>query len=221
MGRTKSRCKAKESYLSIYTKKMITATNTFKEFEIIPAGTFIARCVSMIHIGTVEEKFNNESKFLNKVSIKWELPTELKVYKPEEGERPLTISKKYTLSMSTKANLRKDLESWRGKAFSDLEAESFDISNLLGKPCMLSIVHTTKGEKTYANIASVIGVPKGVECPKQINETFEFSLENFSKSTFDKVPEYLQKQIMESKEFKSIAFPEDLHVDQTFDDVPF
>src|SRR3990167_3685661 len=43
---------------------------------------------------------------------------------PFAGNR-MTISKFYTLSLSEKANLRKDLEGWRGKSFTESELEGF------------------------------------------------------------------------------------------------
>jgi hypothetical protein len=46
------------------------------------------------------------------------------------------ISKEFTLSMHEKSTLRQFLESWRGKAFTEKEALSFDVTALIGKPCL-------------------------------------------------------------------------------------
>ena len=75
----------------------ITAKNESKPRELIPAGNYIARCYQMLQIGTVEEEYKGEKKMQEKVRISWELPTELKVFKEENGEQPLVISKEYTL----------------------------------------------------------------------------------------------------------------------------
>ena len=96
----------------------ITATNTQTQREPIPAGNYIARCYQMIEIGTVKETILGKDRISPKVRIGWELPTELKVFKEENGEQPCVISKEYTLSMAEKANLRIALKSWRGKDFS-------------------------------------------------------------------------------------------------------
>ena len=93
----------------------ITATTTGATREIIPAGNYLARCYQMIEIGTVNEIIMGENKVLKKVRIGWELPTELKVFKEENGEQPLVTSKEYTLSMHEKSSLRADLKSWRGR----------------------------------------------------------------------------------------------------------
>src|SRR6476646_4032953 len=119
----------------------INATNNGVMRELIPAGNYIARCYQMIEIGTVDEFVMGKPVRAKKVRIGWELPTELKVLREEKGEQPLVISKEYTLSMNEKANLRKDLKSWRGRDFTEDELRAFDITNLLGVPCMLNIIH--------------------------------------------------------------------------------
>uniref|UniRef100_A0A6H2A314 Uncharacterized protein n=1 Tax=viral metagenome TaxID=1070528 RepID=A0A6H2A314_9ZZZZ len=192
-------------------------------YELVPAGTFPARCYSMIHIGTIQESFQGKITELNKVRIAWELPTEKKEFVPSEGEKPYSIGKEYTLSMNEKSNLRKMLESWRGKGFTVDEAASFDITVLLGKPCLLSIIHkTSKTGNEYADISSITTLPKGMECPKQIYESFEFSLVNFDEDKFNTLPDWLKDKIKLSKEFKHIANPGAIEINNDDDDgLPF
>jgi hypothetical protein len=184
----------------------ITATNSgsHKDFEPIEAGTYAARCISMIEIGTITEQFQGEEKRMRKVRITWELPTETKVFKEENGEQPYVVSKEFTLSMHEKATLRKYLQDWRGQAFTEAEAKAFDISVLLGKPCMLSVTHkvSEKNGKTYAEIAGVSKLMKGLECPPQINPTTELSYDNFVWDTYNNLPQYLRDKIASSEEFQ-------------------
>ena len=94
----------------------ITATNEGGQgFQPIEAGTYPARCYSMVHIGTITENINGEEKTNNKVRVTWELPTELKEFKQGEGEKPWVVSKEYNLSMHEKSSLIKDLKYWSGK----------------------------------------------------------------------------------------------------------
>lgn len=172
------------------------------DFEPIAAGAYAARCFSMVHVGTLEESFEGVPKIQNKIRLAWELPTELKVFKEENGEQPFFVSKDFTLSMHEKASLRKYLEAWRGKSFTDEEAKSFDVTKLLGKECLISIIHEVKKEKTYAKISSVSTLPKGMTCPPQINETFEFSWSEFDQQKFDSLPEWLQTKMKTSKEYQ-------------------
>lgn len=208
---------------------MIEASSNSSDYKPIDAGTYVARCYSMVQVGTIAQEYMGETKELNKVRITWELPTELKTY--EDGEKPLTVSKEFTLSLHEKANLRKFLESWRGKEFSDEEAKKFNISKLIGIPCMISVIHkTSKQGKAYADISSVSALPKGLECPPQINKSFEFSFTPYEQNKFDSLPDWLKDKIKTSKEYKLLHEPNHSELDppediddslETDDGLPF
>ena len=185
----------------------INATNEGgSSFQPIEAGTYSARCYGMIHIGTVTENILGKEKTLNKVLIKWELPTELKEFKAGEGEKPYSLTKEFTLSLHEKATLRKFLESWRGKNFTEDEAKSFDVTKLLGVPCMLSVIHKTGGNgKTYAEIASVSQVVKGMTVPPQVNAKEELNYDNFDFNLFASQAEFIRKKIEASVEYKNLV----------------
>lgn len=183
---------------------MINATNSgSKPKELIPSGNYVARCYSMIHIGTVEEEIMGEKKIVNKVRITWELPEELRIFNEKNGEQPLVISKEYTLSMHEKANLRRDLESWRGKQFSEENAKNFDITKLLGVPCMLNIIHKfTKTNAEYAAISNISTLPKNLRCPDQINETFEWNYDDkYDEEALESFPDFIKDKIKKSAEY--------------------
>lgn len=187
----------------------INATNTGGERKLTPSGNFIARCYSMVHIGTIEEDYMGETKNLNKVRITWELPTEKTVFKEENGEQPYSISKEFTLSLHEKATLRKFLESWRGKGFTEDEAKKFNIAKLVGVSCMINIIHkTSKTGNVYADIASVSTMPKGFEAPEQINKSVIFSVCQFDSDVFNSFPDFLKDKIRKSQEFKNIELPD-------------
>ena len=185
----------------------IIAENKGGNYKVIEAGVYPARCYSMIDLGTQELTYNGETKHIRQVVITWELPTELAVFHEEKGEEPYAISKTYTLSMHEKAGLRKDLESWRGKSFTDEEAKAFDITKLLGKPCQISIIHkqSADGSRTYANISSITSLMKGVEVPPQINPTRELTFMDFNWNVFKDLPQWMREIIVKSPEYNSLA----------------
>lgn len=194
--------------------------------ELIAAGNYIARCYKMIQIGTVKELILGEEKILHKVRIGWELPTEMRVFKEEFGEQPMSIDKEYTLSMHEKSALRRDLKSWRGKDFTDKEAEAFDITKLIGVPCMINIVHKPSKKdpsRFYEEIAGITPLPKGVECPSQINLSFELSFDNWNSVKFDSLPDFIKTKITSSQEYKEMQNPhtKDIHSQDAADDLPF
>lgn len=210
---------------------IIATSNGSTNFEPIATGNYPARCYSMVHIGTVEETILGVTKKLNKVRITWELPTELKIFKEENGEQPCVISKEFTLSLHEKATLRSFLKNWRGKDFTDEEAKAFDIEKLVGAPCMLNITHKTKkdGSGVYAEIGSVSAMPKGFVCPEQINQSFVFTYDDFSEEKFNTLPEFMRNKMVNSDEYKAVKNPNEVHInepqnlgkEEEHDDLPF
>jgi hypothetical protein len=174
-------------------------------FAPMPQGNYVARCYSMIQIGTVEGEYLGEKTIAHKVRLTFEFPTELKVFKEENGEQPYVLSKEFTLSMHEKSSLRKFLESWRGKSFSELEVKAFDITALIGKSCMVNVVHKEdKKGNNRADISSVGAMPKGLVCPPQINETQLLAYDNFDLRLFESLPDFLKDKIKSSREYRAM-----------------
>lgn len=138
------------------------------DFKPVPAGTHIAVCDQVVYLG-IQPGSGMYPKSKPQVWIRFQLPSE-QIEFERDGKKltgPRVIGKTYTASMNEKANLRHDLESWRGKGFTDEEAEKLDVAGLLSKVCMLSVTHITKGDKIYANITSLGKLMKGID-PKTI-----------------------------------------------------
>lgn len=184
----------------------IIAENNGENYEIMEAGNYLARCYQMIQIGTVKEEFQGKEKMTPKVMLRFEFPTEQKIFKEENGMQPYSLLKEFSLYMNDKANLRRFLESWRGKAFTDAQCAKFDITVLIGVPCMVNVIHK---ENTKGNMRAVIGsispLMKGLECPAQINPSLILSYDNFNFEAYGKLPEFLRQKIASSNEYKAIS----------------
>lgn len=172
-----------------------------------PAGSHAAICYRFIDLGTQMVEWKGTTKTQRKVLISWEIPAELM----EDG-KPFTINRKYTWSMSEKSNLRHDLEAWRGKAFTQDDFAGptrFNIKNILGKACLLSIVHEQREGNTYANLKSVSALPKGMSAPAPVNEPVYLALEKslFDAAAFDKLSDKMKEGIKGSPEFKELMSP--------------
>lgn len=179
-------------------------TPTETDFELPPAGTHIGVCYRVIDLGTQDTSFNGQAKRQHKVLVSWELPDE----KMTDG-RPFAISQRYTWSMSDKATLRKHLESWRGKAFadSDFGPSGFNIKSIIGVGCVLTIMHTEKNDRRYANIAAIGKLMKGQKAPPPVNEALYMWLAPglWSPELFHRLGEGLQRVIMQSPEYRDLA----------------
>lgn len=168
-------------------------------FKPIDEGTYIATCVRVIDLGTQVTTFQGADKLQRKVLIVWEVPEVRVEFDGQEG--PALIMKRYTASLSDKANLRKDLESWRGKRFTDDELKGFDLKNLLGHACQIQVLHSADGQ--YANIQTIMALPKGMTKPINENPLINVDLDKFSVGDFQMVSEKLQQTIMQSPEYKA------------------
>lgn len=202
---------------------IITGSNSErKQFQIAPAGTHLARLYRIIDLGTQMREYEGKVTMSRKAKFFWELHGEDAAGKPlltTEG-KPLIQSKEYTLSLGEKANLRRDLEAWRGKAFTNKELgngedheyaegeeKGFSVKSLLGQFCMVNISHRQKGDVTYADLKGLSAVPaiyKKAGLPDGINPVVLFSLDNFDQQLFDSLSESIKDTIRKSPEYRSL-----------------
>jgi len=206
-------------------------TSSGSDFKLPPAGSFLARLYRIIDIGTQTTEWMGKKKMQRKIIAMFELHGEDNDGQPlqtAEG-KPLIVSKRYTLSLDEKATLRKDLEAWRGKAFTQEELDGFNLEVLLGKCCMVSITHSTYDGKEYANIAGISQVPAALKKlgePVGVNELMIFTLDPFDQDKFNKLSEGMQGVIKKSAEYRNTFEPNSAPVSSApselmDDDIPF
>jgi hypothetical protein len=198
------------SYGTIYKEKIMSFVVEDKggDFERCPQGMHLARCYRIIDLGTQKSEYMGQVKYLHKVMLGWEIHgmnddgTPIKM---KDG-RPFAIFKNYTLSWSEKANLRLDLQSWRGKAFTQEEMRKFDLKNVLGAFCMLNIIERPGQDgKTYTNVNGVTPVPAMIKqngLPAAVNVNEMFNLQEPDWVMFEKFSDNLKKKIISSPEFE-------------------
>ena len=130
-----------------------------RSFEPAPAGVHAAVCVDVVDLGMIESTWQGQTKTQHKIRVAWQIAEER-----DDGSL-FMVFRRYTLSTHPKSSLRKDLESWRGQAFTDAEAREFDVEPIIGQGCLVNVTHNTRGEDTYANVTGVMPLPKGMTAP--------------------------------------------------------
>lgn len=179
---------------------VLPKSNT-KEFESPSAGTYNAVLYRIIDLGTQTIDYKGEKKEQRKIRLFWELHGEERM---EDG-RPFSVSKQYTYSSHEKSALRRDLEAWRGKKFTEEEIGVFEIDKLLGIGCTLGITEDEASNgKTYTNVSSVAKLMSGMETPKPENEVYCLQLDAryFNDDLFQKQSDYYKEIIMKSPEYQ-------------------
>jgi len=106
-----------------------------KEYEPYPVGLVPAICMNYFDVG-LQHGYNG--KVQHKLVVLWELEA-----RRSDGKH-FTVTKKYTACLEEKANLTKDLVSWRGVAFTAAELRGFNLDAIKGKPCLLNLVQKSK-----------------------------------------------------------------------------
>lgn len=175
---------------------IVKGNNEGTDFAPIPAKMHPARCFQIIGLGTQP---SNNPKFpdRDKVMIGWEIPGEL--IEIDGEKKPRIISQEYTVSIGQKANLRRDLESWRGKAFTAVDLDGWELSKVMGHTCYLNVVHKEGGGgKTYANIATISPLPAEITIPAAMLDTVEYDIAD--SEIPEGIPQWIKDKIAKSHE---------------------
>jgi hypothetical protein len=169
-------------------------------FDPVPQGPHAAVCDMFVDLGLQETTGKFAGKVQHKIYLRWQIPGHRLSYEKDGAqiEGPMTVGAKYTLSLHEKAALRKLLQSWRGRAFTEAELKQFDVTTILGKPCLLSVSHAPKdGGGVYANIDSAMRLPEGMPVPALEGEPLIYDADNLG--TFEKLRPWLQDLIKAQK----------------------
>ena len=186
-----------------------TSKNT--ERQLPEAGASTGVLFSLVDLGTQKVTWDGEDKWTPKLRLAFELPDQViegevvENGKTTKVTKPMVVSIELTRSLGERATLRKLLEQWRGQAFTAKELASFNLKNLLGKACLLTLVHkTSQAGRQYCAIQGMAKLPKGMKAPAttQNGQVF-YEIEQGEGGQFGELPEWLQEKIRSSKEFSA------------------
>ncbi len=132
-----------------------------EQYPTAPEGTFPAVCVDVIDLGMVTTNFGGEENTRHMARVVWQIDEE------DADRKRFLVRKDYTASLHEKAKLRGELKNWRGREFTFDELVGFDLEQIVGAPCVISIVHN-QGRKggTFANVGTVAKLMKGMTALK-------------------------------------------------------
>ncbi|NBW19547.1 MAG: hypothetical protein EBR82_67395 [Caulobacteraceae bacterium] len=188
-----------------------TAKNT--ERQLPEAGATVGVLFSLVDLGTQKVSWDGEEKWTPKLRLAFELPEQtiegevMENGKTTKVTKPMVVSIELTRSLGERATLRKHLETWRGQAFTSKELASFNLRNLLGKACLLTLVHkTSQAGRNYCAIQGIAKLPKSMKAPaKTENAHIFYEIEQGEGGQFSELPEWLQEKIRSSKEFSGAS----------------
>lgn len=169
----------------------------------VEPGVYFAVCIGVIDLGEqYSEKFKNYS---NKVQFVWELPSE--TIEVEGKQEPKQLSKEFAIATKKNSGLRTFISSWNSKAYTDEEFQEVELFDQIGKACQLNVVLSESGE--YANVDSVMPIPKGFPAPESSTPPILWDMDNWSDEVFKTLPEWVQDKIKKSTQYQKEHTPTD------------
>lgn len=168
---------------------MLLTKSEAKDFKPAPEGTHSGVCVQIIDMGIQETNFGPKRQ----VRLAFEIDELM-----ENGE-PFLIAANLTAVMNEKSNLYKLLCGWFGRSAieSALANGGLDMKRFLGKPAMVNVSHSKSadGTRTYANIASLSGLPKGMAPLQPKGKLVYFDADAPDMAALEGLPEWLGDKI--------------------------
>ena len=169
----------------------------------VEPGVYLAVCVGVIDLGEqYSEKFKN---YRNEVQFVWELAGE--TVEVDGEQKPRQLSRTFSVAASKKSNLRGFLGGWNGVQYSDEQFQDLDLFGQAGRPCQLNVVLNDTGE--YANVDSVIPLPKGMPAPQAVSPTILWNMDEWSDEKFSALPDWVQEKIKKSTQYQKDHTPTD------------
>lgn len=189
--------------------------------EPLDPGTYPCRVVQVLDLGVQTQKpYDNKPKApVQEIMVTYEFLDEFCL--DEDGEpqedKPRWLSETFPFH-SLDADLAKSTK--RYKALDPQEVHEGDFTQLVGTPCMVTVVHNPgKGknaDKVFQNITGVSAMrPKeAAKAAELVNEPKVFVLDEPDMTIFKSLPEWLQDKIKDNLEFEGSALQEALEEPQ-------
>lgn len=153
------------------------------DFEQLSPGTYRAVCKGVFDIGLQKNEYKGEVKYKEQIIIIFEVDERMSI-EQYSGER-FNMIKWYNKSLHEKANLRRDLENWRGRTFTHDELKEFDVEKLVGVNCTLSIIKNDHGKSVIGSISKKMSGQEDILIEKPYTDIPQWVMDIKAKSVMD------------------------------------
>jgi hypothetical protein len=171
----------------------VTAEKVYPE-----PGTSIAILFGVIDWGTQTDSYGTRRK----VELLWELPEQIHEF--ADGAKPIIVDRKFGATIGKNSGLREAIE---GMLSITIEEDEYELETLIGTVCNLNLVIEPSGEykNTVIKGYSPLGKSDQKRKFKNHNEYIVIDLDNFDAEAFKTLPDWKQKEIAKSPEYKEAA----------------
>lgn len=142
--------------------KVNARNEPLKPFPKASEGTHQCVLVDVIDLGYQNKEFQGKKKgYKQYCALVWQVDEE----NPDTG-KPFEMSRDFQVTMFSKGALRILLEQWRGKSYTDAEADlGVPLDKMYGANGLMQVEHkqsVSNPDRTYANIISITPLPKAM-----------------------------------------------------------
>lgn len=184
---------------------------------LLDPDNYPARLVQVIDLG-LQNSYFDQDKINHEVMLTYELTTEFCL---DEDDNPVEDKPRWLSETINIIDLPIGMsvdeiynDQYRGKAKMVLRSRAFDpkgtlefdFSEMVGKPCAVTVVQKKKKDKTLKNEIGGITAPmRGLQIAELINPPKVFVVDEPDMEIFGSLPEWLQDKIKGNLEFKGSA----------------
>ena len=191
--------------MSLNLNNQKKAGGSLTKQPLLEVGTLPARLVRVIDLGMQSQPDyqGQEKPPAHMVDFTYELLDVFMVDKDgnEDETKPRWISESFPIHHPS-ADLAKSTK--RAKALDPNDDFGYDLTKMVGQPCMVTIGHKQSKGNTYANIIGVtpMRARDADKAPGLKNEPVVFTLDDPDLEVFNKFPDWLKERIRTNLEYK-------------------
>lgn len=161
-----------------------------KDFPIAPEGTTPARLARIVELGTQSTQYGE----MKQVVFMYSLPMHQIEYNGEWKQQFISTSR---MKVSAFKDPKSGRKSTLMKHVDALDEGCEDLRELLGKECLLTIIHNQNqdGTRTYANIDNVSKPMPGMNNDQLDTDPLYFDFDNPEAESWDSLSDYMKNII--------------------------
>lgn len=171
------------------------------QFSIADEGVHLATLVSIIDLGIqTQQKYKKpeETVDVHKVLFSFKIRSD-----EDDPSNNSVIHKQFTATLSDQSSLKPVCQAlFGGVKENEWLSETFNLTDLIGKSCQISVIHTENKGITYANISNCTALARNMKAdPLPENDFVIYEIEDGENDVFLNFSEKMQDKIRKAKNF--------------------
>ena len=173
---------------------------TDTSFINLKPGTYKSRVTGVAELGLQETTYKDVQKIQKQIALLFS------VFE-NDGSTPVILGKSFAMTIRDNATLRKAIIAIRGKDFTPEELNDWDLAELLGLPCLITIDQYERKGYTNMAIKQITTSLTDSTTPEiEVKDYIYFDIDDMETWTsFTRMPKWLQIKINNSITMKNMG----------------